>query len=223
MKFLLVFFQMKLFSVEGVIGCGKTTLLKRLEQRFKDSAVVSFHHEPVDQFQQLFDNELVNPLQTFYENTKKNAFAFQTYVLDVYDERVERLGNSCKSPAVMQDRGAAACNVFCDLNSEHFTLFEKQYLEGRIRNLMLKERKYFGPDYVLYMEIDPEKALTQIKLRDRPGEENITVEYLEKLDLEYKSYLEISKCPNKVFYLEKNEDPLAEVVSIVQEEIGMVL
>ena len=42
-------------------------------------------------FKHFFGNDMINPLQNFYQNPKENAFIFQNYVLDIYQQRMEVL------------------------------------------------------------------------------------------------------------------------------------
>ena len=86
--------------MEGNIGAGKATLLQNLEQSLSMAAKIKIKidHEPVGAFQTVFGNDMINPLQNFYQNPKENAFIFQNYVLDIYQQRMEvffLLWNQC--------------------------------------------------------------------------------------------------------------------------------
>ena len=83
-------------TIEGNIGAGKTTLLERFEHSLsrKDKCKIKINHEPVDEFQKFWGNDMINPLLNFYKNQKENAYVFQNYVLDIYQYRMEAL-SSC--------------------------------------------------------------------------------------------------------------------------------
>ena len=72
-------------TVEGNTGAGKTTLLQKLEVFINGSQVkIKTDHEPVGAFQSFYGNDMINPLENFYQNLKENAFTFQNCVLDIY-------------------------------------------------------------------------------------------------------------------------------------------
>ena len=59
--------KIPVITVEGNIGAGKTTLLQKLEQSLSmaDKFKIKTDHEPVGTFQTFYDNDMINPLQTF--------------------------------------------------------------------------------------------------------------------------------------------------------------
>ena len=64
------------------IGAGKTTLLQKLKQSVSmaDNFKIKTDNEPVGAFQTFYGNDMMHPLQTFYQNPKENVFIFQNYV-----------------------------------------------------------------------------------------------------------------------------------------------
>ena len=95
-------------TVEGNIGAGKTSILQNLEQSLSvtDKFKIKTDHEPVGAFQTFYGNDMIIPLQNFYQNAKENAFLFQNYVLDIYQQRMEALSAvepMCK--VIVMDRG----------------------------------------------------------------------------------------------------------------------
>ena len=97
----------QVITVEGNIGAGKTTLLQKIEQSLSMAAKIKrkTDHEPAGAFKHL-GNDMINPLQNYYQNPKENAFIFQNYVLDIYQQRMEVLSTTeprCK--VIVMDRG----------------------------------------------------------------------------------------------------------------------
>ena len=80
-------------TTEGYIGAGKTTHLQKFEQSLsiEDSVTIKVEHEPVKEFQSIYGNDMINPLEHFYKNATDNVLIFQKYVLDVYQQRREEL------------------------------------------------------------------------------------------------------------------------------------
>ena len=57
----------------------QTTFLERLEHSLssEDKCKIKINHEPVDEFQRFWGNDMINPLLNFYKNQKENASVFQ--------------------------------------------------------------------------------------------------------------------------------------------------
>lgn len=66
-----------IFSIEGNIGCGKTTLLRILE---KELPTVVFMNEPVSEWESV-GNGTVNLLNLYYSDPERWGLTFQTYAL----------------------------------------------------------------------------------------------------------------------------------------------
>jgi deoxyadenosine/deoxycytidine kinase len=67
-----------IISIDGNIGCGKSTFLKELKNEVKKLRLknIIFLQEPLDQWSQINVNG-VTILEKFYENPDKYAFSFQ--------------------------------------------------------------------------------------------------------------------------------------------------
>ena len=113
-------------TTEGNIGGGNTTLLQKFEQSLsgEDKVTIKVEHEPVKESQSLYGNDLLNPLENFYKNPTNNAFTFQNYVIDIYQERMETLEtvqHPCK--VIHMEHGLDACQIFTTLNKDWYTKF----------------------------------------------------------------------------------------------------
>ena len=64
------------FSIEGNIGCGKTTLLKILE---KELPTVSIINEPLGEWESIGGK--VNLLDQYYKNPERWGLTFQQFTL----------------------------------------------------------------------------------------------------------------------------------------------
>ena len=67
----------KVFSIEGNIGAGKSTLIDILKQKLYNDDSIIFVSEPLDMWQTIQDENGVNMLTKFYEDQDKYAFSFQ--------------------------------------------------------------------------------------------------------------------------------------------------
>ena len=118
-------------TIEGNTGEGKTTLLQKFEKYLsgEDKVTIKVQQEPTKDFQSFYGNNLINPLQHLYKNPTDNAFIFQKYVRDVYQQRMETLETDqhpCK--VIIMDCGLGACQMFTTLNKEEYTKFGSLYL-----------------------------------------------------------------------------------------------
>ena len=136
--------------MEGNIGAGRKTLLQslnnlqvvsttlllhKIEQSLSmaDKIKIKRNHEQVGAFQTLFGKDMMNPLQNYLpKHHKENAFIFQNYVLDIYQQRIKALSAvepMCK--VIVIDRGLDSCQLFTTLNKHHFTDLGLLYLTDK--------------------------------------------------------------------------------------------
>ena len=65
-----------IWSIEGNIGSGKSTLIKMLKEK-NDKKNIVFIPEPVNEWDKIKDDSNITVLQRFYENKDKWSFSFQ--------------------------------------------------------------------------------------------------------------------------------------------------
>ena len=83
-----------IFSIEGNIGSGKSTLVKLLKEKCVNNKNLLFLDEPVDEWTKLTDEHGKNMIEKFYDNQAKYAFSFQTMA---YITRLSKLRKALKS------------------------------------------------------------------------------------------------------------------------------
>ena len=83
----------KIFSIEGNIGSGKSTLVKILKEHYNDHDVV-FLDEPVDVWQTIKYENWESYFSKFYADHDKYSFSFQ---LMAYVSRIAKLREILKS------------------------------------------------------------------------------------------------------------------------------
>jgi len=166
----------QLVSIAGNIGVGKTTLAKKLAARF--GCEVLF--EPYDE----------NPfLPDVYAGKKELALDSELYFLT---SRAKQLDAARLEPGRM-------CIYDC--------VFDKELIyAGRLLNaqqLALHEEIYprfaaqvAAPVLVIYMRDSEQNCLQRIHRRNRPYEQQIELQFLQKLDSDYEQLFEQWKsCP----------------------------
>lgn len=204
--------KMVVICVEGAIGVGKSTLLESIQEQVDDFTCLQ---EPVHKWTN-FNN--VDMLKLFNNNMKKNGVTFQQVVmLTLYEREI----NSRNPKNVILERSiGSSFHVFATVLQEN----------GCIDNTQKNILKYFYKFYVrqlrpidllIYLDCRPEIALERIKKRNRPGEENICLEYLKQLDTAYKKYLE--HCSTKVVVISTENIEKKNIVDSVVQIIKKTL
>ena len=69
--------NVKIVSIEGNIGSGKSSLLANLKTYLGNEHIVIFLKEPVDEWSNIKDKDGVTILEKFYSNQTKYSFSFQ--------------------------------------------------------------------------------------------------------------------------------------------------
>lgn len=167
--------QNKWFLVEGNIGCGKTTLLDKLEENNNFEVI----REPVDLWLQIKGSDDKNLLQQFYEEPDRYAYLFQTMV---FKTRLESLDNHQIKPFRFSERSIwTDRHVFgksC-INSKKMNDLETNSYKFWFDWL---EKKFFKkPDGIIYLRTDPEKCLDRIHERGRYEESTVSLKYLNEI------------------------------------------
>jgi deoxynucleoside kinase len=154
--------------VEGNIGSGKTTFLKR----FKN---VSTLPEPVEKWREGY-----NLLDLFYKDPKRWAYTFQSKILLTLLENHDVSG-----PKIMERSVFSGMYCFAKylLESGHLHPAEYSLLsDWFLRNPV--DVKTF-----IYLRTTPEVAFNRIQKRGRPEEKNISMDYIKAIHALHDNWL----------------------------------
>jgi deoxyadenosine/deoxycytidine kinase len=153
--------------VEGVIGVGKTSLVKLLATR--TSARVNL--EVVEE----------NPfLPRFYQN--RAAYAFQTqifFLLSRYRQQQALAQPELFQELVISDYLFAKDRIFANLNLADDELVLYDQLAG------ILEERVLRPDLVIYLQASTGLLLERIRQRGRAYERGMDPDYIESLNRAY--------------------------------------
>lgn len=168
----------KFIVVEGLIGVGKTSLVRLLEKEWGAKLIL----EPAE----------TNPfLESFYEDPKEYAFPVQIfYLISRWRQQNEIWQGDLFTEWVVSDYLFAKDRLFAEktLNKDELTMYDRFASTLDARSPV--------PDLVVYLEAPLETILTRIAGRNAPGEGAITQEYLVDLKERYEVLLDgWSVCP----------------------------
>ena len=167
----------KIYSIEGNIGSGKSTIIKILKEHFKNNDNIIFLLEPVDEWNTICDNDKTI-IEKYYEDKKKYAFSFQ---MMAYISRLSQLKEALNNgyEYIITERSISTDkNVFAKMLYDDNEIDEINY---QIYNKWFDEFiKDIPPINYIYIKTDTNIAEARIVERSRKGENKISFEYLQK-------------------------------------------
>ena len=193
----------RIISIEGNIGSGKSTFVKKLEEYYKtnmEKEKIYFLQEPVDIWNQVKNKEDKNIIECYYENQEKYAFPFQ---MMAYISRIHLLKEAlkCDYDIIITER----C-IHTDKNVFAQMLFD----EGKIDEIEFKVYTLWFDEFlkdipnieIIYLKTEPNISNYRVIKRSRKGE-IIPLEYLKKCHDYHEKWLENDK---PIFIIDGNED-----------------
>jgi deoxyadenosine/deoxycytidine kinase len=172
------FQSVKIISIDGNIGSGKSTLMGELKKYYSDNKNVVFLKEPVDEWETITDENGTTILEKFYGDASKYGFSFQimAYIsrLDVIRKEIKKNPNAI----FISER-----SLFTDKLVFAKMLFDSGNIELVNYKIYLKWFDTFAEDFpvskVIYVNTEPEICHQRIIKRSRTGESNIPLDYLQ--------------------------------------------
>ncbi len=164
--------QYNYIAIEGNIGAGKTTLVNKIADDFNAKTVL----------ERFADNPF---LPKFYEDQMRFAFPLEMSFLA---DRYQQISDDLAQFDLFKDFIVADYHIFKSLIFAKVTLTEDEYrLYRKLFEIIYREMK--KPDLYIYLYQNTERLLQNIKLRGRDYEQNITTEYLDKINHGYLDYI----------------------------------
>lgn len=176
----------RLVFVEGLIGSGKTTALKRLEEHIREMGLedkAAVVYEPVELWQKL------NLLELFYVDRPRWAYTFQNMAFITKMLVLDTLNDDTKvyfierSPHVDKRVFASICHDNADMTSSEWELYTMWY------NFFISKFESKHTIEFLYLRTSVETCAERIKIRNRKGEAGIPSEYLKLLEVKHDEWL----------------------------------
>ena len=164
-----------IFSIEGNIGSGKTTVIRHLQQIYGDQVVLV--EEPVKDWQNL---EGENLLKKKNDDLNRWGYSFEAYVLITKMNELTKVAFSDKK-IILIERCMLTDKVFFDINVENG--FSNPMEEAMFKNLyeFLSNNVYPKLSGIIYLDTPVEECIRRITKRNRGEECTIEKNYLEAI------------------------------------------
>ena len=165
-------------AVEGVIGVGKTTLVRLLSKDFDAEPLLEVFEE--------------NPfLSDFYSDRSRYAFQTQIFfLLSRYRQQHNVIPRALTRGAVISDYTFAKDALFARLNLSGDELSVYAKLHSALAEKIPK------PDLLVYLRARLDTLMARIAARDRPYERGMEREYIDSLRLAYDGFAAAyTECP----------------------------
>lgn len=210
-----------IISLDGNIGAGKSTLLAEIRKRLHDIHTVD---EPVGQWTALKNADGKNLLELFYEDKKRWAYTFQNCAiltrLKNIKDAVENLDSTLKDPQVIITERSVLTDkhVFAEM------LYDAGDIDPLEWELYENWFNVFGKKYpvsgIIYISTSSNTSKERIQIRNRQGEENIGIDYLDALDKQHKKWIENTNIPVLTLSTEKDvsiDKNISEIVTFIEK------
>ena len=202
---------MKIFSIEGNIGSGKSTLIDFLSLNFKN-----YHYleEPVNTWNEIKDTSGVTILEKYYQDPLKYAFSFQ---MMAYITRLSIIKKALTSlppdTIIITER-----SIFTDREIFAKMLYDDNKIESIEYQIYLRwfnEFKTINLDGIIYVQTLPGVCNKRIGIRNRKGESSIPLEYLERCHDYHERWINNSNVP--VLYMDGHPEHSTELSMKIKE------
>ena len=185
-----------ILSIEGNIGSGKSTIIDYFKNNYHNDNII-FLPEPVDEWDNIKDNENNTILKKFYNNQKKYSFAFQ---MMAYISRLNLLRNTIKNnpnKIIISERSLFTDKyVFAKMLYDSGNMEDVEY---QIYNNWFQSFLDLAPiSKMIYLKTNPKISFDRISIRNRQGEDNIPYDYIKNCHLYHNNMYDEIKFEKKI-------------------------
>lgn len=159
----------KKISIEGNIGCGKSTVCEAVLTNVRCPVFL----EPVDKWTPY--------LNEFYQDPYKWGLSFNINVLLSYQEWKNNTFNAVYERSPMSCKHVFTTQQIKDghIHPLEVSIFDKLYSQIA-----------WEPNVIVYLQSDPELCNQRMKSRGRSCENNVSLEYLQSIHTNYEEYMD---------------------------------
>jgi deoxyadenosine/deoxycytidine kinase len=205
-----------IISIIGMIGSGKTTMLRTLKSLYLNNDKIRFVEEPIHKWTLLSKFYHAMDNQSLYDADEISliCFNFQLEVLSSYREIYEDFANSDDEILVLDSNSYVAFYVYSQmlktnelLSKEHYTKLGQYFHD----DILEKHQYIFGMKTYL-LNTDVNDCLFSIKERNRAFENKIDKTYLKET-----GHLMETQYPHQLIKVKRDE------YKIIKDEIDKKL
>lgn len=206
--------KVKHIAISGNIGVGKTTLTETLSNYFNW----------VPQYESTDNNPYLND---FYNDMHRWSFNLQIFFLN---RRLQNLIEIQKSKeTIIQDRTIYEDAQIFAVNLHKMGLMSSRDFENYADLFATIQEIIVPPDLIIHLKASLPTLVDQIQKRGRPYEENIRLDYLNRLNEQYDHWIEEYQDGPKLIIdsdqLDFHNNPdgmnqLLEIITLKLEELG---
>ncbi|WP_461534461.1 2-amino-4-hydroxy-6-hydroxymethyldihydropteridine diphosphokinase [Sinomicrobium sp.] len=174
-----LFSSLNYLAIEGNIGSGKTTLATMIAEEYNGKLIL----------ERFADNPF---LPKFYREPQRYAFPLEMSFLA---DRYQQFTDDTSQPDLFKSFMVSDYDIYKSLIFARITLPEEEFfLYRKLFGLMYKE--LLKPDVYVYLYQNTERLLKQIKKRGRSYEQDMSYDYLEKINKGYMDHIKNSHQQN---------------------------
>ena len=186
---------MPIITIDGNIGCYKTSILNYFHKNYK----LAIDLEPVDNWTDYLEN---------LYNTPNSSYDFQ---IKVWIDRCW-IQEKTTTSILMERSPNFIKNVFVRKAYEDKTISDKEY--ENIISLHKTTDELWKPNGYIYLRSDPDKCLQRINKRGRLAEKNIKLEYIQQLhELHEKNYKEAQSNNMNIIAIDVENKSISDICS----------
>ena len=193
-----------IITIDGNIGSGKSTFFNSLKRNMENKADVIFLEEPVEQWNNIRDENDITILENYCKNQTKYAFSFQIMACVTRMKILMKALNNPKIKFIISERSLVTDkNVFAKMlydsgniskiDYDIYKVFYNTHAE-LIKNIVL-----------VYIRTNPHVCIKRIAKRNRKGEDAITLGYLEMCNNYHEKWI-LNKNVNHKMIIDGNKD-----------------
>ena len=176
-----------IISVEGNIGSGKSTILNILRKKYENNDRVIFVDEPVSEWDDI-KKDGKSILELFYGDKNKYSFSFQILA---YITRLRKLLSALEEG----DDKIIICER--SIYTDKYVFAKMLHQQNYINEIEWQTYNYWFDtfkdktklDTIIYVDTLPDICYDRIKKRNRTGESNIPIDYLQHCHLLHTEWL----------------------------------
>ena len=197
-------------AIEGVIGVGKTSLVRLLQPVFGAEILLEVFEE--------------NPfLSDFYSDRARYAFQTQIFfLLSRYQQQRHAVPAALTQRSLIADYTFAKDALFARINLSG----DELELYRRLHDALAE--KVPVPDLIVYLRASTSMLMQRIATRDRPYERNMERGYIDELNHAYDTFFSDHKTKSRVLVIDSdpldfvaNLDDLRRITNRIEEALDL--